>query len=275
MSGKNVIHMLANSSHVQMESFIIEEESGKLLVIDGGNKVDAPHLLEKLKEISGQEKPHVDAWIFTHAHDDHMDAFFDLMENQPDSFEFDNIYCCFPSVQYLATGEPNGGARTLGTFNSMLNRFGDRVVTVSVDDVYYFGTAKMEVLYTVDCTIKDDVVNNSSLVFKLTLGSKTAIFLGDLGESGGDKLLAAKPDQLKSDICQMAHHGQDGAKRSLYEAIAPEACLWCAPDWLWDNDRGNGFNSDIFFTVIVRGWMDEIGVKKNYCIKDGDQSIEC
>ena len=44
---------------------------------------------------------------------------------------------------------------------------------------------------------------------------------------------------------------------------------------MWDNDRGKGFNTHIYQTVIVRGWMEALGVKKHYVIKDGDQVIEC
>ncbi len=41
----------------------------------------------------------------------------------------------------------------------------------------------------------------------------------------------------------MAHHGQAGATKQLYEAIAPKICLWPTPEWLWNNDAGNGKNT--------------------------------
>ena len=273
MKKKNVIHMLKSISTVQMQSFIIEEESGKILVIDGGNKADAEHLLARLCEITGMAVPHIDAWIFTHAHSDHMNAFLTLTETKADAFSFDKIYCCFPSLQYLSVEKD--AEKTLSNYWNYASQFAEKIVTVSVDDIYIFGTAEMEVLYTVDCTIKENRVNNSSMVFKLKLGEKTILFLGDLGIQGGEKLLSLKKEQLKSDICQMAHHGQYGVSEEFYQAVKPEICLWCAPDWLWDNDMGKGFNTHSFQTVIVRGWMEKLGVKENYVIKDGDQRIEC
>lgn len=276
MSKKNAIHMLQNMSPTQMQSFIIEEESGKILVIDGGNVEDADHLLEKLQEITGEEVPHIDAWIFTHPHSDHMNAFFTLMENKPEAFKFEEIYCCFPSVYYLNTCKTEEKpADTLSTFIRMSPLFAERIVTVSEDDVYKFGTAKMEVLRTVDCSIKNNHTNNASMVFKLYLGTKTILFLGDLGVEGGNKLLETRGKQLKSDICQMAHHGQYGVDEKFYRAVQPDICLWCAPDWLWNNDMGKGYNTHGFQTVIVRGWMEKLGVKEHYVIKDGDQKIEC
>lgn len=275
--GNNILHMLRNASPVQMQSFIAEEAGGKLLVIDGGTEADAAHLLEYLQKLTGQEVPHVDGWLFTHAHLDHMDAFLKLAEEQPDALCVERIYCCFPSEQYLALEQdPNGGAVTLHRFNRLLGQLGSRVTTVSAGDIYRFGTAQLEILRTVDCSIRENVVNNSSVVSMLHLGQKKILFLGDLGQEGGSSLLASGPKRLKADLCQMSHHGQHGVDEQFYRAVAPEACLWCTPDWLWDNDRyGTGFDTDVFDTVRNRRWMEAMGVRIHYVTKDGDHRIEC
>lgn len=271
---KNMLYLIKNATHVQMQSFIATDETGKLLVIDGGNTGDAMHLLEMLRRISGQEVPHIDAWIFTHCHDDHLDAFFELVENHPGSVTFDAVYWTFPSVQYLGGGGDNAG-ETLSTFLRLLPNFADKWHPVSAGDVYTFGTIKIEYLLDIDTSILNNQPNNNSNVFRMTLGKKTILFLGDLGIEGGRSLLARYGAGLKSDLCQMAHHGQNGVERDVYEAIAPEACLWCAPDWLYDNDRGDGFDTYVYQTVTVRKWMEELGVKTHYVIKDGDHAIEC
>ena len=49
--------------------------------------------------------------------------------------------------------------------------------------------------------------------------------------------------------------------KSFYQAVAPRACLWNTPDWLWNNDAGNGFDTGPWRTVEVRGWMEELGVR--------------
>ncbi|MFA6948983.1 MAG: MBL fold metallo-hydrolase, partial [Eubacteriales bacterium] len=117
-------------------------------------------------------------------------------------------------------------------------------------------------------------VNNSSIVIKMTLGGKTVMFLGDLGVEAGEKLLGMYGEKLKSDYCQMAHHGQNGVTREVYAAVAPECCLWCTPQWLWDNNAGKGYNTHCWQTIIVRAWMDELGVSRHYAVKDGDQHID-
>ena len=92
------------------------------------------------------------------------------------------------------------------------------------------------------------------------------LFLGDLQKIGGDLLLEqAGAEALKSDVVQMAHHGQNGVSEAVYQAIDPEICLWPTPGWLWDNEGGR------YQTPETKGWMEKLHVKRHYCIKDGDQ----
>ncbi|MBQ9784340.1 MAG: MBL fold metallo-hydrolase [Clostridia bacterium] len=270
---KNELHMLANVGFWQTMSFIVTTRNGRICVIDGGRREDAQHLLDYLRAVSGSQKPHVDAWFLTHAHDDHIDAFVEIMENRSDECSVGAVYYCFPSIQYFETYE-KGSAPTLRDFYALMPRIGGIAHTVSTGDVYRLGDATFEVLQTCDDTVTEDVVNNSSTVLRLTQHGKTLLFLGDAGEAAGARLLARYGEGLKSDICQMAHHGQDGVARDVYEAIRPETALWCAPAWLWDNDlKGTGFDTSIFLTVRVREWMAEIGTKAHLVAKDGDQVL--
>ena len=72
----------------------------------------------------------------------------------------------------------------------------------------------------------------------------------------------------------MAHHGQGGVTREVYEAISPSVCLWDTPDWLWDNNSGGGYNSGPWKTLEVRAWMEELGAIEHYVIKDGTTKFE-
>ena len=72
---------------------------------------------------------------------------------------------------------------------------------------------------------------------------------------------------------QMAHHGQDGVEMDVYRVIKPEICLWPTPDWLWDNVKNGVVDAGPWKTVTVRKWMEELGVKRNLCVKDGDQVL--
>ena len=274
---KNEIHVLKNTvNHRQMQSIIITTEGGKVIAIDGGRRENADYLIEYLKDITGQTIPVVDAWFLTHAHNDHLPAFFEIVQNRSGEVVVGTIYYNLPSIQYytrIPGEEDEDGAVTTKTFFEILPLIADRVCVASGGDVYEIGDAKFEILYSAETDIEVNICNNASLVFKMTLGGKTVMFTGDCGVEAGLKILERYGDSgiLKCDICQMAHHGQEGCSREFYEAVSPTECLWCTPDWLWNNDRGNGFNTHIYKTVEVRKWMEEIGVKKNYVTMDGTQ----
>ena len=95
-----------------------------------------------------------------------------------------------------------------------------------------------------------------------------------MGWQAGEDLRANHTqEELKSDVLQMAHHGQRGVEEELYQEISPEVCLWPTPDWLWDNVQDGVAGAGSYKTPIVRGWMVTLGVKKNLCVKDGDQIL--
>ena len=274
---KNQIHVLENKdNHRQMQSIIITTEGGKVIAIDGGRRENADYFIEYLKEITGQDIPVIDAWFLTHAHNDHLPAFFEIIQNRRSEVVVGTIFYNLPSIQYykrIPGEEDEDGAETTRKFFELLPIFADRVCVASGGDTYEIGDAKFEILYSAETDIETNICNNASLVFKMTLGGKTVMFTGDCGVEAGNKILARYGESgiLKCDVCQMAHHGQEGCSREFYEAVAPTECLWCTPDWLWNNDRGKGFNTHIYQTVEVRGWMEAIGVKKNYVTMDGTQ----
>jgi hypothetical protein len=128
------------------------------------------------------------------------------------------------------------------------------------------------------------------MVIRFSDAKKSVMFLGDLGVEGGKKLLAGPfKDRLHADYLQMAHHGQNGCNEDLYRAVKPDYCLWPTPRWLWDNDReelgreingnlsgnraamppGRGKGTGPWQTLVVRGWMEKLGVRKNYVAADG------
>ena len=111
------------------------------------------------------------------------------------------------------------------------------------------------------CT--ENSFNNSSVAYRVEMGGKRILFLGDMGWQAGEDFLANHTqEELKSDVLQMAHHGQRGVEEELYQEISPEVCLWPTPDWLWDNVQDGVAGAGSYKTPIVRGWMVTLGVKK-------------
>ncbi len=274
---KNTVYQLNTVTGSQMNSYIITTADGKVIVIDGGYRQDAENMLAYLRELTGETLPHVDAWILTHAHRDHITCFVEVVEKHWDKLTVGKVMYHFPSVQYCAReGQWGGYDRAIEEFNAILPAIADRIEILYGFDTYDIGDAHIEVLYSPNCEIQCNYINNSSVIFMLTLGGKKVLFTGDAGIEEGDKCLAlyAGTDKLKADYVQMAHHGQNGVEKRFYEAVAPTGCLWGTPKWLWDNDAGGGYNTHVFKTIEVRGWMDDLGVKEHYVLMNGTQVVE-
>ncbi len=265
----NKIFMLKSVTDTICNSFIITTEDSKLLVIDGGYESEAPYFLKKLKEISGEDRPHIDAWFLTHPHSDHVNCFFDVTENHADEVDVEKIYFNFPSRGFFE-GNDGSAVETMDDFYRVLPLVATKTRILCGGDILQIGSARFYILYSQDFEIKN--CNNSSLVFRMELGGKSIMFTGDSEEAAGEKILRLWKDSglLDCDICQMSHHGQGGLSRKFYETVSPEICLWPTPSWLWTNRDGKG----PYKTLITRSWMEELGVKTHYVMKDGTQVVE-
>jgi hypothetical protein len=265
------ITMLAGQGDGQMMSFVIETAGGRLIVVDGGRVPDAQRLTSFLMERGG----HVSAWLLTHAHDDHVGALYTIL-NDPDSpLTIDGVYySMFDAATYTAFApEDNEWAlRMLDTFSKtspwILHPDVRAGYELYVDEVHIMALNSAYLC-------ESDVLNNSSVVWRMEMGSRNVLFLGDLAEEGGWKLRSDIDSALlRADVVQMAHHGQNGVDRSFYEAVFPQVCLWTTPQWLWDNDAGGGPGTGPWRTLETRAWMAELGVALNLSVKDGDKTLK-
>lgn len=70
---KTKVHLV--QLHSNGNSFVIQLKNGHFIVHDGGKKIDAPYLVDYLEKLAPEgEKPVIEAWFISHAHDDHNGA---------------------------------------------------------------------------------------------------------------------------------------------------------------------------------------------------------
>ena len=265
------IHILNSATKSQMMSYVIKTKNGKLIVVDGGLPQDEPHLVETIKSYGGE----VSAWILSHPHSDHGGAFTKLAENGFEGIKIDNFYYNIREQAWYDKYEKYR-ADMVNTIRNSIAKLPAGVSHItSKGEVYYVDGVSIHILND-PYWIESNSINNSSIAFRLDFDNGTRVlFLGDMGPAAGERLKADVPaTDLKADIVQMAHHGQYGVNKDVYEIIAPKVAMWNAPEWLWDNDGGSGYNTGNYKTLEVRAWMDEIGAKTNYVIKDGDQTVK-
>lgn len=267
------LYFLGNSTMSQMLGIIIQS-SDKTVVIDGGTPGGYLQLASFIKE---KAKGCVDAWFFTHPHHDHIGAFVELCKNCPE-IQIDKILCNFPTTEQLK----EFGTRTdyevqlWNSFDKLISdKFKDSFHKVQKGEVFSFDEIKIHVLRVFNEKITANFINNSSAVYRIDSPRKRVLILGDLGVEGGDEVMAqTSAQELHADYTQMAHHGQSGVSKEFYKYIEPKACLWAAPDWLWDNNKGDGYNTGPWKTLETREWMQELGVTEHIIQKDGTAKIE-
>ena len=251
---------------------IIFETADSVIVFDGGHESEMEYLHEYLVGLGG----HVNTWFLTHAHNDHVNAIF-VMLDKYDDVTVDKVAYHFPSDQWLDALAPGGEGITMA--RAVRKTLQDKRIpidTVQAGDLYSFDDLTVRVLRVPDENIVTDFVNNSSVVYRVETDGKSVMILGDLGAEGGRQLLdIVDPALIKADYCQMAHHGQNGVEKEVYHAIRPTYCLWATPSWLWENRGPGGYDTGIFNTVVTRGWISEMHcVKRHYLMTDGTQVID-
>lgn len=266
-SGVGELWMLSSTTGAQNLSIVIKSPNGKIIVIDGGWEADA----DKLSSLILQQGGKVDAWLITHPHEDHVGALCAILNDSARKIKIDKIYCSLATPDWYRQVSPTGAgiadqllsAFTKLTVGTVTNSIG-RGTEINIDDVN-IRVLNNRGVYTYNG------VNNSSLVYKIRVSRQSILILGDLAYDGGKDLIkTCTAAELKSDIVQMAHHGQQGVDQDAYALIAPTTCLWPTPAWLWNNDNGGGVGSGPWGTLTTRAWMDALGVKDNRSLKDGD-----
>lgn len=265
--GAGELWMLGSTTGAQNLSIVIRSPHGKLIVIDGGWEADA----NKLSSLILQQGGKVDAWLITHPHEDHVGALYTILNDTGRKIKIDKIYCSLATPDWYRQVSPTGAGiadQLLNAFTKLpvgtvTNNIG-RGTEINIDDVN-IRVLNNRGVYTYNG------VNNSSMVYKIRVSGQSILILGDLAYDGGKDLIkTCSAAELKSDIVQMAHHGQQGVDQDAYALIAPTTCLWPTPAWLWNNDNGGGVGSGPWGTLTTRAWMDALGVKDNRSLKDGD-----
>lgn len=265
--GGATLTMLQSQTDSQILSAIIETSQGNLIVVDGGLGADGDYLKEQILARGG----HVSAWLITHPHGDHVGALYKILQDEAagisSGIQIDGFYYSFGHPSWYTEHDPSEVTMAhsiIGTFAGLPQ---EMLHTVYGGMTFYVDDVEIQVMND-RYEMTKNPGNNASIVYKIKAGDSTILFLGDMGEEGGDRLLEdVGAEALQADIVQMAHHGQGGVGENLYQAIAPKICLWPTPQWLWDNQGSR------YAIQATKNWVRKLGVEKHYCTKDGDQIL--
>ncbi len=241
------LEMDENTTNVGM-GYIFRLSDGRFLMIDGGDEntnatTQADINYNVLREYQPEGEIEIAAWIFTHAHNDHINAFTAFITKYSDQINIGELVYHFPSdadtatsKAAMATALQEGGfidnfRKAVATYLPKVN-----ISTAYSGNRYYYADAEVEMLITPTdlfpntcATTKD--FNTSSLVFKVKIAGQEILFFGDSSDYALNTILAVYGTALSADIVQMVHHGITYGRGEMYEMIGASVALWPAGQW--------------------------------------------
>lgn len=240
-------------------SYVIQTPGGKLIVMDGGFETERNYLRGFIDALGGGK---VDAWFISHPHDDHVEALTSFLE-KPDGLVIDRIYHSRFTEDIMQTEK--GSIPSLRRFYAALDAAQNvEVIDSHCGDEFEIDGVHFKILSETNPGMLTHY-NDHSMAVRVWDDHKSVVFLGDLGEEGGRKLMNSEyMKDVDCDYLQMAHHGQAGCDKEFYDKATFRACLWPTPSWVYDNNLGQGFNTGHLKTVEVREWIKEKGITEHY-----------
>ena len=251
------LKQFSDDSGKQGTFYILENNNdGTVIVIDGGTSKNARKVRNEIRKSGGK----VDAWIITHFHDDHVEAFNEIYAD-PGDIEIGKVYTpgIDPDMYMQLIREWDDP----GPYNTFMNQTegDDRIVHPARMDVLEFDGLKIEILCTFDELLLScfkeymDPANDISMVFKVSGEKDTLLFLGDFHTDAlGDGLIQLHGDKLKAEMVQAGHHGNNSLPERFYEFVSPKVMLFDAPKWLMEGEE--------YTSKDLAAWCDANGIER-------------
>lgn len=216
----------------QQTFYTIEDVQGGLIIIDGGYDYGA----DAVRKIIAEHDNHVEAWIISHPHPDHVGAFNAIMEN-PGTITVGNVYTVeIDGEVYGETAQDYDQYDVYEKFVLLTDGM-DNVVYVRENDEWDVLGLHFKALHVWNDEtegLDGNLCNNGSMVFTVQGREDKMLFCSDLESDGQQPVIDRHEKELDVDYVQLGHHGNWGLSREFYEYTSPRAVFFDAPDWLVD-----------------------------------------
>ncbi|MBE5915222.1 MAG: MBL fold metallo-hydrolase [Pseudobutyrivibrio ruminis] len=208
-------------------------DDGTLIVIDGGDAENEQTVRDAIMELGGE----VDAWILTHYHQDHIDA-FNAIYADPKEIKIDEIYVTplTTDIFYDLNLQEWDDVDTYEAFME-LTEGDENIHQVSRDEKLQFSdNLTLTFINSCDTVVlgnNEDIPNNASLVFRMETEDRSMLVCGDAhSQYLAEYLVENYAKELDVDILQCGHHGSNSMPETtgFYEACSPEVAIFDTPD---------------------------------------------
>ena len=223
--------------------YVVQLKDGSFIVYDGGFLDSGEELLDTLNDLSGGEKPLIRAWVLTHLHNDHYEAFLALSrkENLRELLTVEHIIYSPIPLENPGNDREDTLWR-IRLFESLVPLWGNaKVVYAHTGMKFTFCNLEMEILYTPESLYKNlfsvEDFNNSSIISRLRDEKGSVLFTGDIAALGANLTVRLYGDSLASDMVQMSHHGVESCPLVFYEKVNASTLWYPCAYSLYESER--------------------------------------
>ena len=258
-------------------SLVLQLEDGSFLLIDGGQgkteyySKDSATLWNFLSSHApAGEKPRI-TWLVTHIHMDHRNLFQQFIPayknkidlelvvwNMPDFNEIDSKYA--PDwKEGGSTPKPAKNYVTpVATLIDIVNKNFPQtpIYTCHTGEKLYLPGCEVEFLVCHEDYYLNNFqwINDTSLTCRITMQGKTMMVFGDTTKYVSNAIITpAYGNYIKSDILQVAHHGNGEGTLATFKAVDPDICLWSASKDNYETYKTKEPNTWLFATSGTDG----------------------
>lgn len=213
--------------------YALTNRKNELIIIDGGWASNEP----AVRAIIGEHNNHVNAWIITHPHQDHVGAFNSIYKN-PGNITIDTIYQSPVDYEYVKDKGEKWDDLQVFTEYRQLTKNASNIVSLKRGDKVNILGLEVDVFNSYDQYVIDnsnDITNDSSLMLKITNKKESIIFCGDIKYQMEDTITSLFKNQLSSTYIQAAHHGNWSFSNEFYKNTNAKKIFFDTPSWIFDN----------------------------------------
>lgn len=271
-------------------SFVVQLKNRHFIVYDGGETAeDLEVLMTYLTERSDSKKPIIDAWVVSHAHNDHFGIKFveTLISDYADDIYVEGIYFNQPTDALAQADDP--------TYNMTMTRYENiktlagvlnttqgahpKVYRPHTGQTYYFDGVSMDIVLTQEhidiANTEEQDFNETSTwcLFNIERGTETEkVLIGaDGGEIGMTFVQSAyTKDYLAVDVFAALHHGSNTNSTFKNYCTVDKVVLYAhtadpiATGSIWDYFKDSYQNNKNLIDSVTSGVEDQNSTTHKY-----------
>ena len=271
-------------------SFVIQLKNGHFIIYDGGETAaDLEVLMTYLTERSDNKKPIIDAWVVSHAHNDHFGIKFveTLISDYADDIYVESIYFNQPTDALAVADDPTydmtmtryENIKTLAGVLNTTQGAHPKVYRPHTGQKYYFDGVSMDIVLTQEhidiANTEEQDFNETSTwcMFNIERGTETEKVL--IGADGGEIGMtfvqgAYTTGYLAVDVFAALHHGSNTNSTFKKYCTVDKVVLYAhtadpiATGSIWDYFKESYQNNKSLIDSVTTGVEDQNGTTHKY-----------